>query len=100
MKEYLSKLLDEKNRQADMALLSVLVAIVMSIILSIAILIPSVMTTWKTGKIDSGSLSILGMWMGIAFGTMAADKKWGAQLPQPKPKTIVPPKPEPTKPGE
>lgn len=96
MLDYLKKLLDEENRQADIALLSVLIGIVMSVTLSVFILIPSIMVTWKTGKIDSGSLSVLGMWMSVAFGAMAVDK-FRRPTTAPTPPTIpTPPATVPT----
>lgn len=97
MRELFWKLLDEENRQADLAAFGQIVALVVSVLFSFLLLVPMAIYAWKTGKIDSNAFWILSLWVGAGLGYGVADKKWGGASPPPQP---VPPKVEASTPSQ
>lgn len=84
MKQWLSKLLDEENRTADLTALGQVVALMVSVLFSGAVLSASTYYAYKTGKLDSNALWLIGFWIGCAFGLSTADKlKMGGKSPVP-----------------
>lgn len=96
MREFFWKLMDEENRQADLASFGQIVSLVVAVLFSFLLLIPMSAYAWKTGKIDSNAFWILSLWVGAGLGYGVADKKWGgASVPSPTPPSVPsPPKPE------
>lgn len=95
MKQWILGLLDEQNRKADLAAFGQLVALAVSVLFSGGVLAASTYYTFKTGKIDSNALWLIGFWIGCAFGYGSVDKfKLGGQ-PTPAaptaPAAITPP---------
>lgn len=77
MREFLAKLLDEENRQADLASFGQIVSLVVAVLFSVAIYATVIIVAIKTGKIDPMALWVLGIWVSAGLGYGVADKKWG-----------------------
>lgn len=86
MRELLKKLLDEENRQADLAAFGQIVALFVSVFFSFILLGAMAYYAVQTGKIDTNAFWILSLWVGAGLGYGVADKKWGG-LKQPEPPT-------------
>lgn len=97
MREFIKKLLDEDNRQADLAAFGQLVALTVSVFFSLLMLGSAAWSTFKTGQISNGALALVGFWIGAAFGYGSVDKL-GNNLKAPAPSAAPPPTQAPTTP--
>lgn len=99
MREFLSKLLDEENRQADIVAFGQIMSLIVAAIVTLLIVIPALYQTMKTGKIDSNAVWVLTVWLGSAATFGVADSRRPNTSP-PAPPTApstppAPPTPQP-----
>jgi len=70
-------LLDEHNRKADLAAFSQLVALGLSVLMTVAVVIPMAYQVYKSGQLSTQFVVVLSLWLGIAAGLGISDKVWG-----------------------
>lgn len=94
MREFIAKLLDEENRQADIVAFGQIVSLLIAVIVTFLLLVPAMWSIWKTGKIDSNAVWVLTVWLGSAATFGVADSR-RSTAPSPPTAPVAPAVPQP-----
>lgn len=99
MREFISKLLDEENRQADIVAFGQLVSLAVAVLTTLLLLVPAAISVVQTGKIDPNAVWIVTVWLGSAATFGVADSRRPQTPPAPPVAPTAPQPPQPPQPS-